>query len=463
MLSPGSVLRWLALSAGPSMLLLAVTEEISRDLGSVPIVWVAPLALYLLSFVLTFREPPLVPWLLSRFWLEIAVVAVFLQELDELRGYVVVHLAALFAVAAVAHRRLYERAPDPRLLSAFYVAVAAGGWLGSAFVALVAHRIFGSFAEYPAAVALVAGALWLGEESRIRTWMRQEPRILLVASGAFLLAAAVAFQNRAPSFEGEVLAVMRNAYGRYRVIEGVDRRSLMHGSTVHGAQSRNPALRGRATAYYAPESPIGDVFRLYGSNRQILVVGLGAGTMAALRKPGDHVRFVELDPDVEALARGFFTYLGDCGADCEVAVGDARQWMVHDHAFDGAFDLLVIDAFSSDAIPTHLATREAVELYLRKLAPDGVLVFHISSRHYDLTPVLAAIATSSRLSMVSREKETNLSELEFPSTWVAMHRSPSALAPLLAAGWTAAPASTIRPWTDDSVRPLQALSRSGPR
>ncbi len=496
------VLYWLGLSAAPSMFLVAVTNVISLDIGALPLVWVVPLALYLLSFVLVFGRRSFYPPLLRRFWPEVCIVGAFffVQEghlgVGPLLG--LVHLGALFVVCVVGHGELHLSRPAPRHLTGFYLVLALGGWLGGAFASLVAPRVLTSLAEYLIALALLAVTLLLRHRRALRGWVRSEPPVLL--AGSAIVVALVLFQGLRGWLGSQPdvpLHVRRNPYGVYRVgertldddeqaeigrvIQGAPPgrlllRSVRHGTTMHGAQVVDPRGRRWPISYYHPKGPLGDaaiVARERAAGRPLTagVVGLGAGAAAAyFDRPGDRLTFYELDPDVHDLARTYFRYLDDCrdgsGAAPRVVIGDARLKLAGDPgAPPGGYDLLLIDAFSSDAIPVHLLTREALQTFTRRLAPGGLLLFHVSNRYYQLQPALIATARTVGLSAAARSRAVaaELAPLEDASDYVALSLQPDALEPLVRRRWLRVDDgwwTDVTPWTDDFANLLGTLRRN---
>lgn len=493
------ILFWLGLSAAPSMFLVAVTNVIALDVGSMPLVWVVPLALYLLSFVLIFGRRPFYPALLRRFWPEICVVGsfFFVQQAnaatDKLLAFV--HLSVLFVVCLVGHGELHATRPAPRHLTIFYLMLALGGWIGGAFATLVAPAVLTSLGEYLIALVLLGVTYLLRYRAQLKVWIKDEPRAILL--GSVILCVIVVgrtVQSWLNSTSAAPLYVVRNAYGIYKVTDRVMLpetqreiaadldptsgtklliRTVTHGTTHHGAQVQHPRAGRRPISYYHQKGPLGEAMTLArerANGRPLAggVVGLGAGTTAAyFGSPGDSVTFYELDPDVETIARTYFTYLSDAGQGSgvppRVVIGDARLKVANDAgAPAGGFDVLLIDAFSSDAIPVHLLTREALATFASRLAPDGLLLFHVSNRYYRLQPALVSTARAVGLSAAQRTRasEGTLALLEDPSDYVAMAAKPETLATLVDRGWVRAGSevgATVTPWTDDFSNLLGTL------
>ncbi|MGH2351166.1 MAG: spermidine synthase, partial [Chloroflexota bacterium] len=463
-------LRWLLLAAAPSSLLLSVTAHISSDIAAVPLLWVIPLAIYLLTFVLVFARRPLLSHRLMvralPFVLLPLVVALAVRATQPILPLMALHLAGLFVVSMVCHGEVAADRPPSHYLTEFYFWLALGGVLGGAFSALAAPLLFNTVAEYPLALvvaclagyrhhdapddrddrgerrttagrrervldvglplalgALAAGLLLRGREGGLTTSavgialvfgpvaliclsFRRRPLRFGLAIAAILLASAQFYVDR-----GDVLLVERSFFGVHRVRRATlepdtSYHVLVHGTTVHGLQSLDPSRRQEPLLYYHSSGPVGQIFRALGPGdaaRPVAVVGLGAGGLACYGAPGQRWYFYEIDPEVERIARDpqYFTFLRDCPPDVQVILGDARLSLTE--APPGAYHLIVLDAYSSDAIPIHLITREALAIYLDKLAAGGVLAFHISTRHLDLAPVLGRLARDAGLVCLVQE------------------------------------------------------------
>ncbi len=409
---PGLLALWFGLAAMPSVMLLAVTSQLCQEIAVIPLLWMLPLALYLLSFVLCFEY--------GRFYRREAILAVLvvaaaggtlaLYRGTNVRatGQISIFLGVLFAYALGGHGELARLKPSPRHLTTFYLVVAAGGAAGGVFAALVAPRIFPAFFELH--MALLAGPvlLLLAVLRDENSWLNRGPGRLVwalrVSVVAWALALAVALGIHVEdSFRGAE-RISRNFYGVLRVLhrdEGtaVEMRQLKHGRIIHGLQYAHPDRRGDPTSYYGPRTGIGLALerhprRVADEPLRVGVVGLGVGTLAAYARAGDTFRFYEINPAVIALAQGptaVFTYLSDARGKVEVVPGDARLALEREAPEE--FDVLAVDAFSSDSIPVHLLTREALGVYLRHLRmPDGIVAFHVSNRFLDLRPVVKGLA-----------------------------------------------------------------------
>jgi SAM-dependent methyltransferase len=353
--------------------------------------------------------------------------------------------------------------------------VAGGGWAGAAFVSLAAPVLFSDLHEWPLALLLLSATLVLGrrrERAAAPPRLGEERRLRLLRALVLAITAGTLVNLFARELvEGFDAITFRNSYGTYRITEraaglgrkfdagGARVRFLLHGGTVHGIQVTDGAERRTPLGYYHPASPVGHVLGALEGDRRVAVVGLGAGASAAYFDAGDEVVFYELDPDGEAIARAHFGYLADSAARIRVEVGDARLGLARDPlAADASYDLVFVDAFSGDSIPSHLLTREALELYLRKLRPDGLLLFHVSSRFYDFNPVLKAAGDALGLHGAHAWSSAPLEPLEMAARCYALARDPKRIAPLLALGWTSdASVRPATPWTDDYVNVLAPL------
>ncbi len=395
---------WITLPACASALLLAVTNQLCQDVAPIPFLWVLPLALYLISFILCFagdRVYRRVPFQVAAVLL-LATMAFALKEGNALdfRLGVALFSAGLFCSCMVLHGEWSRLKPDQGRLTAFYLSGSLGGALGGAFVALIAPRWYTHFFELHAAMvgtALLGPlAAWHDPAGKSEPVGRRARILVPLQISALILAGLLWWVAKEQA--GLARVRVRNFYGilvirdRYDTPSGRPIRLLMHGVTRHGQQFLDPEKRRAPTSYFGPRSGVGLVLRFLRPDqpRRIGIVGLGAGTLAAYGKPGDVLRFYEINPDVIRLARTHFTFLSDCPGEVDILPGDARLTLEGEPPQE--YDLLAIDAFSSDAIPLHLLTREAFRLYLRHLRPDGVLALHISNNHLDLRPVVLAIA-----------------------------------------------------------------------
>lgn len=440
----GRLAYWTLLAAAPSALSLAVTNVFVLDVGNVPLVWVAPLAVYLLTFVLAFGRAAFHPAWLRRFFPHVAVVGVVAFSLaGGVEGAsVLLHLAVLFLVAAAAHGELHAARPAPASLTWFYLALALGGWLGAALVALAAPACFDGVWEYPLALFAVVGVVAVGRRARVASGGPGPAWASLAVVAVVGLAAILA---RAP--EADVVEARRGPYGVHRVVRlrdgGVRSLGLLSGRTVHGRQrfaDDGATLLREPLGYYHREGPLGAVLAALPSPRRVGVVGLGVGALAGHLEAGDHVTFHELDPRVVDLARRRFTFL-DGPAHVEVVLGDARRTLDDaDRAGAPPYDLLFLDAFAGDAVPLHLLTAEALALYRRRVRPDGLVLFHVSNRYLRLEPVVLGAARHLGLAARGARRARDLALLEDASSYVAVGTE-AALAPLAGAGFAGIPGS----------------------
>ena len=386
-------LSWLSLSTCGSMMLLAVTNHLSENVAPVPLLWVLPLALYLLSFAIVFAKHQMYSrWLLTRF-LAVAMgtagYAIYDSSITHaIQISVPLFSAVLFVVCLFCHGELAQRKPPARYLTSFYLIIALGGALGAICVGLLAPHILSGVYELPIVLLLAAilGTVVLWQEG----W---SARIFWACVSVAMCAVLV--WNVRTTKEGTV-AMMRNFYGALRIQEfKVGRvlpyRTLVHGTIQHGAQylpfpeNRNP------TTYYGRKSGVGLALRFCCDGpKRVGVIGLGAGTLAAYGKPGDTFRFYEINPQVIEVANGWFTFLKQSPAKSEIVLGDARLSLESEPSQQ--FDVLAVDAFSGDAIPVHLLTKEAFTVYFRHLKPDGVLAVHTSNTYLNLAPVVKLLA-----------------------------------------------------------------------
>lgn len=457
---------WLALAACSSTMLLATTNLICQQVVPIPLLWVLPLSLYLLSFIICFDHAR---WYRREIFLPFYVVLALLS-LKTMPNYsnllagelLLIFCSTLFAVCMVCHGELARLKPKPRYLTSFYLLVSAGGVLGSAFVALIAPRIFERFWEFQigllgcgvlAAVVLVRDrSSWL---YRLRFgW------VVLVVACIVLVAGAYTFTNELREFEGEgdlIVWRTRNFFGTKTVFGMPPGRFLVHGHTLHGMQNANPKIKNEPTSYYIRRSGIGLLLDHYhrpstGEGLRVGVIGMGAGTLAAYGQAGDYFRFYEIDPAIAGLSQGsnpIFTFVSASPAHTDIVLGDARVQIQEEEASGNPqrFDVLVVDAFSGDAIPVHLLTREALALYIRQLrAPESVLAFHISNTALDLRPVVEAVARDASLATI----EVETAEGDNP-LWVLAARDKSMLQlpELAGAGRPVQVAKSVKPWTDD--------------
>jgi hypothetical protein len=538
-------LRWLALAAAPSSLLVSVTNFITADVAAVPLAWVIPLAIYLLTFILAFARRQLLPhWLVMRYFPMVLIVwsiTLVIGATEPASVLFATHLTTFFVASLACHGALRGDRPPPERLTNFYLCLSLGGVLGGVSTALLAPKIFDDFFEYPIimigsyaisnlrsisnrelearadasgpaslrlggdiAVAVAAGvfvilaafALDAAGFSAARTLEDTEARYLrgalfalpLIVIGIWsartirfsLGLAAILLGAHLSSNTGQVIHAERTWYGLHRVTWDSDGRfhQLVHGSTVHGRQRWPPAQAAPPGAYYHPTGPLGDVFESQqerGTFRRVAIAGLGAGCIAYYGRdvPEQRWTFFEIDPAVVRIASDprFFTFLRDAFPDpsrLDVVIGDARLKFAEEP--DSAYDLIILDAFSSDSIPAHLLTQEALGIYASKLADRGLLVFHVSNRHLDFRGLLASLAEGHDEPLVcfGCDEFTGAQTLQesqdgkMASQWVAIARQVSHLGPLAREGgrWRILAAdSDDTAWTDNYADILAVWKR----
>lgn len=499
---------WVLLALAPSSLLLGVTEFITTDIAAVPLLWVVPLALYLSTFCLTFAPRPLVrldSMVRAQPFFILALAILFLWGSQSEGPWVIpLHLLTFFVTAMVCHGELAQSRPPTANLTEFYLWIAVGGVLGGLFNAVVAPLAFKKVVEYPLAIVLACLlrpgrnddqrhsrlldfglplALGLVLFAVVQVFSNRTVGLLLTIS-CLTVMLCYSFANRPLRFGLGVAVIMlvgtligsrgfglihgeRSFFGVLQVMSDPDRdyHLLYHGSTLHGAQSIDPARQREPLTYFCPRGPVGQVFEAFNeadTPREVAILGLGTGSLACYASVGQHWTFYEIDPAVERLARDsrYFTYLRDCPAKLEVILGDARLSLAR--APDHRYGLIFFDAFSSDAVPTHLIDREAIKLYLDKLADGGLMVFNISNRYLDLQPVLANLAQDQGLvALVQRHLVTEAEQDAYylNSMWVVMARRQDDLGRLAKNGaWQPVHGKPgARLWTDDFSDVFSAL------
>ncbi len=458
------IVLWLALSATGSVMLLAVTNHLTQNVASVPLLWLAPLTLYLASFILTFEGKgwyrPEYLWILVLAWL--GAMAWLLADADyrfDLPLQLGIFLPGLFLGCLFCHGELYRLRPAPRHLTPFYLTVSAGGALGGLAVAVAAPLVFSGYYELGVGLAVLAllAALRFAGLGFFARYLS-----LAVLLGVTGCAAYDGFRQ-----QQDVRVATRSFYGVLRVKEygspgeTTHLRRLVHGTIMHGEQYQHPSQRTMLTTYYQPPSGIGAaILSKQDAPIRVGVIGLGTGTIAAYGRAGDVFRFYDIDPHVIELARSEFTYLADSATRIEIALGDARLALEREPP--QRFDVLAVDAFSSDAIPVHLITREALGSYLRHMKPDGIVAFHVSNRFLDLVPVVARIAreNGAYAVLVRDDPEDDDPSLRSRSDWVLVSRDPEALEgeKIVDAGAVEAEDRPgWRTWTDDYSNLVQIL------
>jgi MFS family permease/SAM-dependent methyltransferase len=463
-ISRTDLLLWLALSATGSVLLLAVTNHLTQNVASVPLLWLVPLTIYLASFIVTFegegwyrRE-----WLWSLLLVWIGAMGWLLVENDfqfDLTLQLAIFLPGLFLGCLFCHGELYRLRPAPSRLTAFYLAVSAGGALGGLLVAVAAPLVFTGYYELGAGLVILA-VLAAVRFAGLNAWARYGSLAVLLG-----IAACAAYDGF--RYQRDVRVASRSFYGVLRVKEyglaGDEShlRRLVHGAIMHGEQYLHEKLRTTLTTYYHSESGIGAAIRSVGERAaRVGVIGLGTGTIAAYGRPGDVYRFYEIDARVIEVAMREFTYLRDSKAKIELALGDARLTLEREP--QRRFDVLAVDAFSSDAIPVHLITREALGVYLKHLAPDGIVAFHVSNRFLNLIPVVARLAweNDAHAVLVRDDPDEEEDAKRSRTDWVLVSRDAAALkrAEIVERNPEEIDDKTAwRTWTDDYSNLIQIL------
>lgn len=514
--------RWILLAVVPSALVLGVTQHITTNIAPVPLLWVAPLFLYLVTFMLAFVRRPT---LTARAWgralpFGVLLLAVVLINRSLHPAWVIIplHLAAFFLAAMMCHARLAEDRPHASRLTDFYLCLSIGGVIGGATTALLAPHVFDRITEYPLALGL---ACFLrpqmadrGPASRTTRYLRAFLTAIVAASamlsvelatargiikgdwlpgalraGAPVLlcaatllhhgslrfasgAAAILVLSQYSGYTGETVHQQRTFFGVYRVESNVGGKwhRLFHGTTLHGMQARFSPEDAVPATYYHPTGPLGDTFKLLrqrGEPIDAALIGLGVGSAARYAAPGDTFTFIEIDPAVVRIARdpSFFTYLQGSRANIRIDIADGRLGVAA--LPPASLDLVVIDAFSSDAIPIHLITREAVQTYFSRLRPHGVAAFHVSNQYFDLYPVLGRIAHDLGLLAIRRNDDVVTSDLtrvgKLPSEWVLLARDKADFGSLaILPAWDHPRKPTDPPprgplWTDDYSNVLSAF------
>ena len=457
-------LLWLSLSACGSMLLLSMTHQICLNVAPIPLLWVLPLALYLLTFTLAFHHPSLyprkpAPWLLAAALGGLAFLFWHNEWLEKIQVVLPVYLGGLFLTCLFCHGELAALRPGARYLTSYYLMVALGGALGALAVGLAAPALFHGIYEYPLSLVLAALlARWV-------FWGRGGWARMAWGLGALGLSWA-AFYNIGTYEEGS-LVMTRNFYAALQVAlegEGADScRVLYNGAISHGSQFLDPKRALEPTSYYARESGVGlalDFPRL--GPKRVGVIGLGAGTLACYGKAGDLFRFYDINPQVPALAENWFSFLKKSPARIEIKLGDARLSLESEPP--QGFDVLVVDAFSGDAIPVHLLTREAFALYLRHLKPGGILAFHTTNSYLRLAGVVEKLAREAGYPVCFIENDADDDRLVEFSEWVLVTRNRLFLSEktVQEAEEPISDIPGLRPWTDDDnnlfqiLRPLRA-------
>lgn len=466
---PRETFAWFGYSMLGSVLLLAVTAHLTQNVASVPFLWLLPLTLYLLSFILCFDGRG---WYRPSLFLSLTGLACVLMmagffghlgaggfergAMPVVQG-IVVYGAGLFVLCMFVHGELARRRPPAQRLTRFYLMLALGGAVGGVFVAVLAGMLFDAYLELPLALVLVAFMVLFSAGS-------ERGRFLAMLGCLAVLVGAIGFVF---ATSAGVVASARNFYGTLSVrqvaadAQGPARLRLAHGNTVHGEQWLDPAFRGRPIGYYGAASGVGLALGWLHANTQgahrVGVIGLGAGTLVSYGRAGDDYRFYEIDPTVAQFADRHFSFLRDSAAASAVVLGDGRLKL--EAEAPNGYRMLVVDAFSSDAIPMHLLTVEAMRTYVQHVTPGGAVVFNISNRYLDLRPVIRTLADAVdwRVQVVHDRPESGSGLL--PSMWAVVSADPDLHSALAAAGATEPAADpALRPWTDAYGNLFEVLS-----
>jgi hypothetical protein len=465
-------IMWLLLPFTASLLLLAITNHISQNVAAIPFLWVVPLSLYLLSFILCFESSG---WYRRNPYLQLVAVAlasmaygitVDTANVLPIWALLGIYGLGLFVCCMVCHGELARLKPDPKYLTHFFLTISAGGALGGIFVALIAPRIFPSFYELQLGLVLCAVLLLfaLSLDPETAGWFRGWGAIVPFAGALATVAMGVYMGKNIQQQAMDSRVLVRNFYGSLRVRDnGSERdfstvRTLTNGTINHGEEYINVARRRMPTTYYGPQTGVGVAVREKQSKGAVRlgVVGLGTGTMAAYGRLGDYIRYYEINPLVPPITKGQFYFVPNCPATVDIAMGDARLSLEREQPQN--FDLLIVDAFSSDAIPVHLLTKEAMALFFRHIRPDGVLAVHISNRYLDLQPVVESEAAVLGKQTRIIDTEDDLSSDVFAATWVLVFAPDSGFnPPEFADSADIKSKRKIRMWTDDYSNLFQIL------
>ncbi|MCZ2154689.1 MAG: fused MFS/spermidine synthase [Bryobacterales bacterium] len=463
-------LIWMAFASCPSLLFLAFSNHLTQDVAPVPFLWVLPLVIYLLTFVIAFEFAHRLPLGFLRWASVVLAVALALSFVLPLLlttyvPEVVLYCTALLVMGLFCHGELYARRPAARHLTAYYLVVSTGGALGGCFVALVAPSLFSGYYELYVGLALCAGLAFLVEFEKAtqaahdgQGTFRLTPAVTTPLFAAALVAGvpfAMAGENHvrtARNFFGAITVTDVRPHNEDPNVDNERYRRLDHGSTRHGLQFATPSLRCEATTYYGRRAGVGlllDAAKRRKPRLRVGIIGLGAGTLAVYKRPSDEFEFFEINPLIETVAREDFTYLNECSKGASIHIGDGRIELEHESPQD--YDVLIVDAFSGDSIPTHLLTQEAFRLYRQHLVPDGVIALNISNRYLQLASVVAAAAerTGFEAKFVLTPGDDDLGT--FTSHWAIVTRESALLASQglsSSISHSPQPAETIL-WTDD--------------
>ncbi len=457
----GEKALWLVLSACGVTLLLSTTNHLTQNVASIPFLWVLPLGLYLLTFILTFDFERLYRrsvfiWLMLTALGAMAYGLVNWNSHTNIRLVIATFSLGLLLVCLFLNGELVKRKPAPRQLTSFYLMLSAGGAMGGVLVGFAAPRLLPAHFELPITLVFCSVLLFLIPEYR-------RSRLVLTAIAATAAAVLFASGHSVQAYSKRARVMARNFYGGVRVNEyrkstRNEIRALVHGTVTHGIQYTSPGRRATSVSYYGPDSGIyraEKYLRALSPTLRVGVIGLGAGSLAAYARPGDVFRFYEINPLVEQLARSEFTYLADCRGTVNVVLGDGRLSLEREPAQQ--YDLLVADAFSGDAIPVHLITLQALELYFRHLKPGGILALNITNTHLDVEPVVERLAAALGKQSLVISSASDLQHNIFPAQWALLSSKPI-IAPIVrSVARKPSPRPDLRVWTDDYNNLFQIL------
>lgn len=466
-IAPLQYVHWFVLAFIPSLMLLAVTNQVCLDVAVIPFLWILPLSIYLVSFILCFESQR---WYYRRPYIALTLLAFIgvlqAQSAGPSMNYILqiaIYFSALFFACMVCHAELVRIRPATQNLTAFYMTMSIGGACGGLFVGLLAPLLFNDFLELQIGLilcGLVMLALYFLPKNQTLSDLSLGRQRGYASLATFALLGIIGTQW----LVGSTQHAVRNFYGVLRVKSALDEdtglmvKVLFHGRIVHGTQLEREDLSATPTAYYGYDSGVGLTLQNFKSNapRNIGVVGLGAGTLATYAKSGDRWKFYEINPDVIDYAQKHFTFLSHCPAEVEVLPGDARLTLARES--ENQFDILILDAFSGDAIPVHLLTTEALEIYRRCLKPDGALVIHITNQYFDLAPIASGLAAEAGYSFAVIDNHATLRPFANRSMWAVLSANPEAVAAVKSTSdIEVVPVRRQLKWTDDRSNLFEAL------
>lgn len=462
------MILWAGLAFCPSALLVALTSHMTQNIAPIPLLWVVPLALYLMSFILTFESER---WYRRALWfpafavlMAMMIGLLFPEDRNAAIQYIIpVFNAGFFCCAVMCHGELYRSRPAPSSLTTFYLMISVGGALGGLFVGVVAPFLFNNY--YELEIAMLATVVFVAIMFQRGEPVLPGPTARAVQWGLFTaLALGILYLGgyKLPKWGSQFKLMERNFYGILRVQDNHETattawiRNLDHGTINHGSEFMDAARHRTPTTYYGIKSGIGIALKSRPGPRRVGLIGLGAGTLAAYCQPGDLFRFYEINPMVVRIARNEFFFLKECPAEIAIALGDARLSLEREPPQN--YDVLAVDAFSGDSIPVHLLTVEAVQEYLRHLRPNGLLLIHVSNKYLDLGRVVIAVARQLKLTAVEVDNQDDAAEDVSRADWIALSRIATAFdGPQWKVSEKADLPEPTRTWTDDYGSVLTVL------